>query len=160
MAAAETKSTPAEAKPGSKDDSNSKSTITFVKSEVKAKTTSSSSLTLTKTTAVKTREKKVYSLPGQKYDIPEERDPLRLFYESLWKQIPSSEMAEFWMMEHGLLSPGRAKKAYEKKQMNQKQLRMGTLIKSPPHMSPSEAGSLKEQQVSKNLENRSKEKNH
>ncbi|BAF18433.1 Os05g0596200, partial [Oryza sativa Japonica Group] len=57
-------------------------------------------------------EKKVYSLPGQKFDPPEEREPLRIFYESLSKQIPSSEMAEFWLMEHGLLSPERAKKAY------------------------------------------------
>jgi hypothetical protein len=41
-------------------------------------------------------DKKVYSLPGQKFDPPEEREPLRIFYESLSKQIPSSEMAEFW----------------------------------------------------------------
>lgn len=36
------------------------------------------------------------------------------------------------MMEHGMLSPERAKKAYEKKQRRQKQIRMGTPIKSPP----------------------------
>uniref|UniRef100_A0A0E0PS69 Uncharacterized protein n=1 Tax=Oryza rufipogon TaxID=4529 RepID=A0A0E0PS69_ORYRU len=74
-------------------------------------------------------EKKVYSLPGQKFDPPEEREPLRIFYESLSKQIPSSEMAEFWLMEHGLLSPERAKKAYEKKQKRQQQIRSGTPIK-------------------------------
>ncbi|RLN00957.1 hypothetical protein C2845_PM06G03540 [Panicum miliaceum] len=74
-------------------------------------------------------EKKVYSLPGQKFDPPEEREPLRIFYESLSKQIPSSEMAEFWLMEHGLLSPERAKKAYERKQKRQQQVRMGTPIK-------------------------------
>lgn len=34
------------------------------------------------------------------------------------------------MMEHGLLSPERAKKAYERKQKRQQQLRMGTPIKS------------------------------
>ncbi|KAJ8492499.1 hypothetical protein OPV22_014220 [Ensete ventricosum] len=39
------------------------------------------------------------------------REPLRMFYESSLEQIPSSEMAEFWIMEHGLLSPQRAKKA-------------------------------------------------
>ncbi|KAG8086584.1 hypothetical protein GUJ93_ZPchr0010g9720 [Zizania palustris] len=44
----------------------------------------------------KKADKKVYSLPGQKFDPPEEREPLRIFYESLSKQIPSSEMAEFW----------------------------------------------------------------
>uniref|UniRef100_A0A0D9WKM2 Uncharacterized protein n=1 Tax=Leersia perrieri TaxID=77586 RepID=A0A0D9WKM2_9ORYZ len=74
-------------------------------------------------------EKKVYSLPGQKFDPPEEREPLRIFYESLSKQIPSSEMAEFWLMEHGLLSPERAKKAYERKQKRQQQIRLGTPIK-------------------------------
>ncbi|XP_022016608.2 uncharacterized protein LOC110916166 [Helianthus annuus] len=53
-----------------------------------------SSKTKSVTTAVKTtREKKVYSLPGQKFDLPEEREPLRIFYESLSRQIPSSEMA-------------------------------------------------------------------
>ncbi|NP_001143557.1 uncharacterized protein LOC100276253 [Zea mays] len=75
-------------------------------------------------------DKKVYSLPGQKFDPPEEREPLRIFYESLSKQIPSSEMAEFWLMEHGMLSPERARKAYERKQKRQQQVRMGTPIKS------------------------------
>lgn len=41
--------------------------------KVNAKATSSSSKTVTKTkTITKTREKKVFSLPGQKYDVPEE----------------------------------------------------------------------------------------
>lgn len=35
------------------------------------------------------------------------------------------------MMEHGMLSPDRAKRAYEKKQRRQQQLRTGTPIKSP-----------------------------
>ncbi|XP_076960806.1 uncharacterized protein LOC143637259 [Bidens hawaiensis] len=90
-------------------------------------------VTSTKTqTTVKTRVKKVYSLPGQKFDVPEEREPLRIFYESLSKQIPTSEMAEFWMMEHGMLSPERAKKAFEKKKRKQKEIRVGTPVKSPP----------------------------
>ncbi|XP_057477362.1 uncharacterized protein LOC130765048 [Actinidia eriantha] len=135
-----------------------RSTPTATKIEVKAKTTSSSSKTTTtttktttKTTTVKTREKKVYSLAGQKFDVPEEREPLRIFYESLSKQIPSSEMAEFWMMEHGLLSPERARKAYEKKQIRQKQIRMGTPIKSPLPRPPSKPESSKmQQQASKN----------
>ncbi|XP_052171266.1 uncharacterized protein LOC127787327 [Diospyros lotus] len=78
------------------DHPKSKSTTTVSKTEVKGKTTLTSSKTTTKTTTVRTREKKVYSLPGQKHDVPEEREPLRIFYESLSKQIPSSEMAEFW----------------------------------------------------------------
>eukprot|EP00268_Persea_americana_P004829 TRINITY_DN1156_c1_g1_i1.p1 TRINITY_DN1156_c1_g1~~TRINITY_DN1156_c1_g1_i1.p1 ORF type:complete len:203 (-),score=53.22 TRINITY_DN1156_c1_g1_i1:764-1372(-) len=113
-------------------DSKQKSVVTDSKSEVKGKTASSSSKTVAKTKTVKAKAvKKVYTLPGQKFDPPEEREPLRIFYESLSKQIPSSEMAEFWMMEHGLLSPERAKKAYERKQRRQQQLRMGTPIKSP-----------------------------
>uniref|UniRef100_A0A5B6YN60 Uncharacterized protein n=1 Tax=Davidia involucrata TaxID=16924 RepID=A0A5B6YN60_DAVIN len=131
-------------------DSRNKSVTTVTKTEVKAKT-SSSSKTTTTTTTVKAKEKKVYTLPGQKYDVPEEREPLRIFYESLSEQIPSSEIAEFWMMEHGLLSPKRAKKAYEKKQWKQKQLRMGTPIKSPPPPSKPES-SKKQQQASKNGE--------
>lgn len=53
------------------------------------------------------------------------------------------------MMEHGLLSPERAKKAYEKKQRKQKQLRMGTPIKSLKPPSKPES-SQKQQQASKN----------
>ncbi|MBA0681202.1 hypothetical protein Gohar_008036, partial [Gossypium harknessii] len=41
------------------------------------------------------------------------------------------------MMEHGLLSPERARKAYEKKQRRQKQIRAGTPIKpSKPSNKP------------------------
>ncbi|KAG2691870.1 hypothetical protein I3760_08G026000 [Carya illinoinensis] len=210
-------------------DSKQKSVTTVVKTEVKPKTASASASASAKSTktTTKVREKKVYTLPGQKYDPPEEREPLRIFYESLSQQIPTSEMAEFWkldgasmyiggnlskksilavrllvgcsrhydltcrqamdsrfqsslrfpfslvleqsnpcnlsfilftllliciilwMMEHGLLSPERAKKAYEKKQRRQKQLRMGTPIKSlkPPSKPQS---SQKQQQASKN----------
>lgn len=98
-------------------------------------------------------------MAGQKFDPPEEREPLRIFYESLSKQIPTSEMAEFWMMEHGLLSPERSRKAFEKKQRKQKQLRLGTPIKStkPPSKPEStkppskpESSQRQQQQASKN----------
>jgi hypothetical protein len=75
--------------------------------------------------------KKVYSLTGQKHDPPEERDPLRIFYQSLYEQIPTSEMATIWMMEHGLLPPEKAKKAYERKQRKQQQQKTGTPVKFP-----------------------------
>ncbi|XVF35442.1 hypothetical protein REPUB_Repub18cG0146400 [Reevesia pubescens] len=127
-------------------DAKQKSVIT--KTEVKLRTSSSSSKTIT-TTKTKVREKKVYTLPGQKHDPPEEREPLRIFYESLSKQIPTSEMAEFWMMEHGLLSPEKARKAYEKKQRRQKQLRNGTPIKSSKPSSKPES-SQKQQLTLKN----------
>ncbi|CAJ2643246.1 hypothetical protein L195_g006049 [Trifolium pratense] len=123
-------------------DSSSKmksvTTNTVIKTEVKSKPTTMSSSsskttiskTETKTTTTKVRARKVYSLPGQKHDPPEEKEPLRIFYESLSKQIPTSEMAEFWLMEHGLLSPQKAKKAFEKKQRKQKEIRTGTPVKS------------------------------
>ncbi|KAF3327090.1 ABC transporter F family member 4 [Carex littledalei] len=64
------------------------------------------------------RVKKVYDLPGQKHDPPEERDPLRIFYESLYHQVPDSEMAAIWMMEWGLLPEDEAKKVFQKKKLN------------------------------------------
>ncbi|KAJ0086449.1 hypothetical protein Patl1_09544 [Pistacia atlantica] len=72
----------------------------------------------------KKREKKVYDLPGQKRDPPEERDPLRIFYETLYKQVPESEMAQFWMMDSGLLSFDEAKKVFEKKQKRNQQQKL------------------------------------
>lgn len=55
------------------------------------------------------------------------------------------------MMEHGLLSPERAKKAYEKKQRKQKLQRMGTPLKpSKPQTKPE--SSQKQQQASRNGE--------
>ncbi|KAL5729087.1 hypothetical protein ACHQM5_002087 [Ranunculus cassubicifolius] len=132
-------------------DSKHKSLTSVVKSEGRDKGSSSSSKTVTKTTTVKVKsQKKVYTLPGQKYDPPEEREPLRIFYESLSNQIPSSEMAAFWMMEHGLLSPDRAKKAYERKQKRQQQQRAGTPNKSLPKLNSKPESSQKPQAVSKN----------
>ncbi|KAI3962845.1 hypothetical protein MKW92_037285 [Papaver armeniacum] len=117
----------------SSSSSKQKSVATITKSQTSEMPSSSSSKTTsTTTTTVKVKPRKVYSLPGQKHDPPEEREPLRIFYESLLEQIPSSNMAEFWMMEHGLLSPERAKRAYEKKQKIKQQQKTGTPIKSQP----------------------------
>jgi len=60
------------------------------------------------------REKKVYDLPGQKKDTPEEGESLRKFYVSMRTQVPESVMAEQWLMEHGLLPEDEAAKAYKK----------------------------------------------
>ncbi|OWM86603.1 uncharacterized protein LOC116188477 [Punica granatum] len=166
MAAAESRVSAVKVKPSTQDglpskvnlvvkkktDGSAKQTVTaVVKSETKSKATASSSKSTTKTVTTKVREKKVFSLAGQKYDPPEEREPLRIFYESLSKQIPTSEMAEFWMMEHGLLSSERAKKAYEKKLRKQKQMRLGTPIKSSTSSIKPESSSQRlQQQSSKN----------
>ncbi|MCO5606066.1 hypothetical protein L7F22_060253 [Adiantum nelumboides] len=45
--------------------------------------------------------KKVYELPGQKHDPPEERDPLRIFYESLYHQNPKNKRHEEGSSSHG-----------------------------------------------------------
>lgn len=130
-------------------DSKMKSVTTTT--EVKTMSASSSkTISKTKTTTTKVRERKVYSLPGQKHDPPEEKEPLRIFYESLSKQIPTSEMAEFWLMEHGLLSPQKAKKAFEKKQRKQKELRTGTPIKSSSKLPTKTGTSQKQPQRSNN----------
>jgi hypothetical protein len=59
-------------------------------------------------------ERKEYPLVGQKRDTPDETDSLRKFYSSLRLQKPESEMAEMWLMEHGLLPEEEQKKAYKK----------------------------------------------
>ncbi|CAK7353212.1 unnamed protein product [Dovyalis caffra] len=146
-------------------DTKRKSVSAVTKTEVKSKSAPSSSKsaprsskTTTTTTTTRVRQKKVFSLPGQRYDPPEGREPLRIFYESLSKQIPTSEMAEFWMMEHGLLSPERAKKAYEKKQRKQKMQRLGTPIKSTKPSTSKPESYQKKQQASKNGDLKAKRK--
>lgn len=62
------------------------------------------------------------------------------------------------MMEHGLLSPERAKKAYEKKQRKQKQLRMGTPTKSPNVTASKPESSQRQQQASKNGDAKAKKR--
>ncbi|EOA21944.1 hypothetical protein CARUB_v10002438mg [Capsella rubella] len=139
---------------------SSVSTVT-AKSEAKPKISVKSTATTSAATAKgkAKREKKVYSLPGQKFDPPEEREPLRIFYESLSKQITGSEMAEFWLMEHGMLSPDKAKRAFEKKQRKMKQIRMGTPTKPAPTYT-SKAESSQRTYASKNsgLDPRKKKK--
>ncbi|KAK9755075.1 hypothetical protein RND81_01G000700 [Saponaria officinalis] len=78
----------------------------------------------------KKRIKKVYDLPGQKRDPPEQRDPLRIFYETLYQQKPSSELAALWMMESGLLPLEEANKVYEKKMKKMKNQRVTSPAKS------------------------------
>ncbi|KAK6140921.1 hypothetical protein DH2020_025314 [Rehmannia glutinosa] len=85
-------------------DAKNRSTINVSKM---VKKTSTQSKTVMKT-VTKTREKKVFSLPGQKFDVPEEVD-------GTWHVVTRE-----------------SKKSVYKKQRKQKQLRTGTPIKSPP----------------------------
>ncbi len=56
-------------------------------------------------------EKPKYSKLGQKHKTPLETDSLRIFYTSLLKQNPNSEMALKWCLERGLLSEKKAQAA-------------------------------------------------
>eukprot|EP00198_Chlamydomonas_reinhardtii_P004933 XP_001694269.1 predicted protein [Chlamydomonas reinhardtii] len=49
-------------------------------------------------------------MPGQTREAPPETDSLRKFYTSLLEQIPESEMAKKWCLQHGLLSRDEAEK--------------------------------------------------
>lgn len=60
------------------------------------------------------KKKKTYELPGQKRDTPEELHGKRIFYETLYKQNPNSQMAKLYLMEVGLLPEAEAKKMYNK----------------------------------------------
>ncbi|KAG0578968.1 hypothetical protein KC19_4G063400 [Ceratodon purpureus] len=84
----------------------------------------------TKTTTITKTLKKMYSLPGQRHDPPEDRDPLRIFYSTLRDQMPESEMAEIWLMEYGLLPQDEAKKALERKQRRGQSVKHGTPSKA------------------------------
>lgn len=50
----------------------------------------------------KTRVMKSFTKTGQKKETPEELDGLRLFYESLHREKPDSEMAARWCIQHGI----------------------------------------------------------
>jgi len=98
--------------------------------KVVRKVTVTTTKTTTKTMKEEKREKRVFTLPGQRHEPPEERDALRIFYETLHEQIPRSEMAEVWMMEHGLLAFAEAKKVLERKQRRAQYQKNGTPSKS------------------------------
>ncbi|KAL9257896.1 hypothetical protein AKJ16_DCAP16617 [Drosera capensis] len=84
----------------------------------------------TGTSTLQKRERKIYDLPGQKREPPEERDPLRIFYETLYQQVPSSEMASIWMMESGLLPAEEAKEVYERKLKKSRLSRISSPVKA------------------------------
>eukprot|EP00240_Pyramimonas_obovata_P006998 CAMPEP_0118929846 /NCGR_PEP_ID=MMETSP1169-20130426/6726_1 /TAXON_ID=36882 /ORGANISM="Pyramimonas obovata, Strain CCMP722" /LENGTH=180 /DNA_ID=CAMNT_0006872107 /DNA_START=130 /DNA_END=672 /DNA_ORIENTATION=- len=86
------------------------------------------------TTPSEPKVKKTYELPGQKRDPPDENDSQRKFYVSLREQKPSSEMAEVWCMEHGLLSAEEAKKAFDamNKRKNKAVAKAANNSKTPP----------------------------
>ncbi|CAJ1973215.1 unnamed protein product [Sphenostylis stenocarpa] len=55
-------------------------------------------------------------LPLARRTSNSKKDPLRIFYESLYAQVPHSEMSQIWLMESGLLPKEVARRVFEKKQ--------------------------------------------
>jgi hypothetical protein len=57
-----------------------------------------------------------FELPGQRRETPGKSEPLRLFYETMYKERidlgKPSELAETWMLHHGLLDPKLAAKVH------------------------------------------------
>ncbi|CAK9148288.1 unnamed protein product [Ilex paraguariensis] len=78
----------------------------------------------------KKRKRKECDFPGQTRDPPDERYPLRIFYETLYKQAPNSEMAALWMMESGLLSKEVAKKVLKRKKKRIQQHKLDLPMKA------------------------------
>ncbi|KDP36920.1 hypothetical protein JCGZ_08211 [Jatropha curcas] len=128
-------------KPTSKDNSAAKVDKELIKKKKKNEEEKKKGSVLPERNGKK-REKKVYDLPGQKRDPPEERDPIRIFYESLYKQLPKSEMAQIWMMESGLLSKEEAKKVYEMKQ-KKNQNKLSSPIKAVTTAKKSQSATVK-----------------
>jgi len=61
-------------------------------------------------------------MAGQIRESPDENDPLRIFYESLYNVRPSSTMAEKYCLEHGLLTVEKAQEIWDRinKKVNKK----------------------------------------
>ncbi|XP_074571295.1 uncharacterized protein LOC141827862 isoform X2 [Curcuma longa] len=53
-------------------------------------------------------------LPGQRYKTLDQREPFRIFLETLYQKLPEDELPALWMMEWGLLPYDEAKKACER----------------------------------------------
>ncbi|QDZ20382.1 hypothetical protein HOP50_04g28990 [Chloropicon primus] len=60
------------------------------------------------------REKKVYNMPGQTRETPQENEPVAKFYSSLYKEKPESAMALRWLMQHGMLPKEVAEREFLK----------------------------------------------
>jgi hypothetical protein len=58
---------------------------------------------------VKLMREKCEILAGQKYKPPPIGEGARVYYETLYKENSSSEVATLWMLEHGMLGEKRAK---------------------------------------------------
>jgi len=73
--------------------------------------------------------KVIFDKPGQRRPTPTELDVMRLFYESMYNEIPDSEMAEKWCLVHGLLDKSVALKL----PLNMLERKTQLQLRSPRH---------------------------
>lgn len=126
------------------DDEEEERVVTTIKSKTKVFEDGKRSVAVSSTkkkTVVKERERKSFLLPGQKHEPLEERDGLRVFYESLFRQRPESEMAQIWMMEYGMLDQDEAQQVLDK--VRQKKSGLVSYPKSGTPLKPSNGTSSK-----------------
>jgi hypothetical protein len=57
-------------------------------------------------------EAEVDRKPGQKYPTPSQGSADRVFYESLYRQKPQSEMAQDWCIAYGVLPHNEVHRSY------------------------------------------------
>merc|ERR1712154_534322 len=96
------------------------------------KTTSSTKKSPSKRTPTK-RVKKVWPKKGQKKDTPIETAGIYIFYSTLLKEMPDSEMAEQWLMEHGCFDEKKQEELFEKySTKTTKTTRSSPTRRSPP----------------------------
>mmetsp|Transcript_18892 Transcript_18892/g.45628 ORF Transcript_18892/g.45628 Transcript_18892/m.45628 type:complete len:88 (+) Transcript_18892:194-457(+) len=72
--------------------------------------------------------------PGQRYPTPTPGFGDRVFYESLIRQRPTSEMAQDWCLAYGVLSHKRSAKLFDIVQERKRKQKVGGSggSKSPP----------------------------
>eukprot|EP00539_Tryblionella_compressa_P004420 CAMPEP_0178735490 /NCGR_PEP_ID=MMETSP0744-20121128/1917_1 /TAXON_ID=913974 /ORGANISM="Nitzschia punctata, Strain CCMP561" /LENGTH=93 /DNA_ID=CAMNT_0020387865 /DNA_START=8 /DNA_END=289 /DNA_ORIENTATION=- len=70
--------------------------------------------------------------PGQKYPTPTPGFGDRVFYESLLKQRPDSEMAQEWCVNYGVLSYKKAEKLFQIVSDRKRRQRLGGGAASSP----------------------------
>jgi len=76
------------------------------------------------------KSKKVYDMPGQKKDTPNELNGARIFYESLRQQNPKSQMAEEYLLKFGLLPYEEAAAIVKAQQKLKTKAKIGATKKS------------------------------
>eukprot|EP01083_Nonionella_stella_P245707 853717_1 len=96
---------PPTAKPKPKLSKKTTTTTTTIKkrkkfTQIQTETTTTTTTT-TRTRTQKSKGKKMYDKIGQKKDKPGDMEGIFIYYDTLYKEDPNSEMAEKWLLEHG-----------------------------------------------------------